>query len=183
VSCAFFLVVETGRRSFAVRVPEAYKPPQDLPVAKWDFSEPYVAFVVRAGRRGAQVVVARNHGAATASVSLYGLVRGRLRVLRFPTRPLPELLTLFGSVGTGVTQAGCSRGGPLVIFNVAPLDAAGKRWRLGRTEYQLIGTRFRVARSASVSGPESRIERTEKRWRMPSTPFAGCVVARGPGLL
>src|SRR6266508_4750120 len=81
-SCGFLLVVETRRGALAVRVPESYKT-QALPIKEWPWPEPFVAAVVRLGAHGSQVVVAREHGASVANVSLYGIIGRRLKLLRF----------------------------------------------------------------------------------------------------
>jgi hypothetical protein len=177
-SCGFYLDVATGRAHLSTRVPEGYKPPQDLPVSKWPFAEPYLAAVVRLGRRGAQVVVTRRHGAATVDVSLYGLVRGRLRLLRFPP-PRATTLSLFGTVGTGDIHARCRRGGPLIVSGIVPLDPVGHLWRLDRTEFALSGARFRVTRHVSLTVREVQLERITRSWQLYVPPFAGCTLARG----
>ena len=79
-------------------------------------AEPFVAAIVRLDPRNAQIVIARNHGAANAFVSFIGIVRGRLALLPFQLRKFADELSLFGSVGTGVTNARCSLGGPLVVL-------------------------------------------------------------------
>jgi hypothetical protein len=83
-SCGFFLVVATRGRTLSVRVPEWYKPPQDLPVSKWPFAEPFVAVIVRLNAHRSQVVVAREHGAAVVNISRYGVFRGELELIHFP---------------------------------------------------------------------------------------------------
>jgi hypothetical protein len=177
-SCGFYLDVATRRGHLQSAVPEGYKPPQDLKVSEWPFADPYVAAIVGLGRRGAQVVVTRWHGAATVDVSIYGVVGGRLRLLRFPP-PRDTTLSLFGTVGTGDVHARCRRGGPLIVSGIVPLDQAGHRWRLDRTEYMLSGGRFRVTRRASLTVREVEVPRAARRWRLYAPAFAGCTVARG----
>jgi hypothetical protein len=104
-SCGFLLVVETRSKTFAARVPEEYKPPEDLPVSQWPFAEPFVALIVRLNAYRSQVVVARSHGAAVVNVSLHGIVAGRLAQLRFSPKLYADQLSLFGTVGTGDTNA------------------------------------------------------------------------------
>ena len=80
-SCGFLLVVDTKSGVLAARIPEWYKPPQDLPIRNWWLPEPYLAAIVRLDPHGDQIVVARSEGAANKNVSLYGLVAGRLQRL------------------------------------------------------------------------------------------------------
>jgi hypothetical protein len=76
-------VVRTRTQVLAARVPEWYKPPQDVRIREWSFPEPYLAAVVRLDAHRSQIVVARSHGASVAKVSLYGIAGGRLVLLRF----------------------------------------------------------------------------------------------------
>jgi hypothetical protein len=82
-SCGFVLVVKTRSRTFAVRVPEWYKPPADIVVGDRPFAEPYLAAVIQLDPHRSQVVVARSHGASVASVSFYGITGGTLARWRF----------------------------------------------------------------------------------------------------
>jgi hypothetical protein len=49
-------------------------------------------------------------------------------LLPFQPREYADELSLFGSVGTGMTNARCSRGGPLVVLGLGPTSHTGKRW-------------------------------------------------------
>ena len=176
-SCGFFLVVATGARVLSIRVPEWYKPP-DRPIREWPFQEPFIALIVRLGGRGSQLVVAREHGAAVVNVSLYGIVRNRLEVLRFPA-PFAHRLSLFGTVGTGDTTARCRRGGPLTVIGRWPTSASGTRWGLSRTDYRLSGGRFLQAGRRTTVGSQERIAALSHEWGADVAPFTGCIVARG----
>jgi hypothetical protein len=178
-SCGFVLVVKAASRVFAVRVPEWYKPPQDLRIRDWPFPEPYLAAAVKLGADRSQIVVARWHGAAVANVSLYGLVDGKLVPLRFHPRTADDQLSLFGTVGTGSTYARCVRGGPLIVMGIGPRDASGRRWSAQRSEYRLAGADFRRIRTLTVKGTRRKIDALARRWRMGVAPFTGCVVASG----
>jgi hypothetical protein len=112
-SCGFFLVVETRARAFSVLVPEWYKAQQTGPVSEWTVREPFVALIVRLDTRLGQVVVARSHSASFANVSLYGIVRGQLKLLPLRGSDSPNELSLFGGVMSS-TQVRCRRGGPLI---------------------------------------------------------------------
>lgn len=179
-SCGFVLVVKTASRVFAVRVPESYKPPQDLRIRDWSFPEPYLAAAVELGARGSQIVVARSHGASIANVSLYGLAGGSLAQLRFHPRTPDDQLSLFGTVGTGSTYARCVRGGPLIVMGIGPRDTSGRRWSGQKSEYRLAGAGFWRIRTLTVKGTRRKIDSLARRWRMGVVaPFTGCVVARG----
>lgn len=178
-SCGFYLDVASRRRHLSIRVPESYKPPQDLPVAQWPFPDPYVATVVQLGRRGAQIVVSRWHSASNANVGIYAVVGGALRAVRFPPPFLGTTLSLFGTTGTGDTEVRCRRGGPLIVSGVYALDPVGHRWRLDRTDYALVRARFRVVRRSSLTFLDVQRERVARRARLSVPPFSGCTVARG----
>lgn len=177
-SCGFFLVVETRNRALSVRIPEWYKPPQDLPVSEWPFVEPFVALIVRLDAHRSQVVVAREHGAAVVTVSLYGIVSGKLEPLEFPA-PHLEKLFLFGTAGTGDTNVRCRRGGPLIELGRSPTAATGKRWRFDRTEYRLAGDRFSIIGTRHAVVPRAQAATLSQSWGFDVNPFTGCVVARG----
>ena len=178
-SCGFVLVVKAASRVFAVRVPEWYKPPEDLPIRDWPFSEPYLAAAVKLDADGSQIVVARSRGASVANVSLYGLVDGKLVPLRFHPRTHRDPLTLFGAFGTGVTTARCVGGGPLTVLSTSPNDPNGTRWSLRRSEYRLGGGALRRTRARTVEGARRKIDALARRWGIDAAPFTGCVVARG----
>jgi hypothetical protein len=173
------LVVRTASRALAVRVPEWYKPPQDLPIRDWPNPEPYLAVVVDLGARRSQIVVARSHGASVANVGVYGVAGGKLAQLRFQPRTPDDQLSLFGTVGTGSTYARCVRGGPLIVVGIGPTDSSGRRWSAQRTKYRLASGDLRLTRRRTVKGSERRIDAFVSRWGMNVAPFAGCVVARG----
>jgi hypothetical protein len=178
-SCGFFLVIKTRRGTQATRVPEWYKAPQDLPVSQWTFAEPYVALVVRLSPRRSQVVIGREHGASVVSVSLYGIARGKLRVLHFFPKRYEDKLPLFGTVGTGDTNARCQRGGPLIFLSRSPTSVTGRRWRFDRTDYRLSDGRLSATRRRTAVVTEARAPTLSKRWDFDVEPFTGCVVARG----
>jgi hypothetical protein len=163
----------------AVRVPEWYKPPQDLRIRDWPFPEPYLAAAVKLDADRSQIVVARSHGASVANVSLYGLAGDRLAHLRFHPHTTEDQLSLFGTIGTGSTYARCVRGGPLSVMGISPRDSSGKRWSAQRSEYRLAGAGFWRIRAVTVKGTTRRIDALARRWRMDAEPFTGCVVARG----
>ena len=178
-SCGFLLVLETRSKTFAARVPEGYKPPQELPVRQWPFAEPYVALIVRLSHYRSQIVVARWHGAAVANVSLHGIVDGRLKQLHFSPKLYADQLSLFGTVGTGDTNARCRWGGPLIILSRGPTSATGERWGFHRTEYRLAGGRFMTIRTRSAVVPQAATTNVSRRWGFEVRPFTGCAVARG----
>jgi hypothetical protein len=142
-------------------------------------AEPFVAAIVRLAPQGAQIVVARDHGAANAFVTFIGVVRGKLVLLPFQPREYADELSLFGSVGTGVTNARCSRGGPLVALGLGPTSNTGKRWFFTRTEYRLAGGRLRKTRSRTIKSSRRRIEAFAHAQGFDALPFTGCVIARG----
>jgi len=178
-SCGFLLVVETRSRVFALRIPEWYKPPQDLSIRDWSLPEPYVAAIVQVDARRDQVVVARSEGAANKFVSLYGIVDGSLERLRFRPAMYEDRLSLFGTVGTGVTNVRCVPGGPLIVLAEWPTSAAGKRWFAGRSEYRLIGDLFVNTRRRTVMGSERQADAQAHSWGFDALPFTGCTIARG----
>ena len=178
-SCGFVLVVKTASRVFAVRVPEWYKPPQDLRIPDWPFPEPYLAAAIKLDADRTQIVVARRHGASVVDVSLYGVTGGHLVMLRFhPRRPEDEL-SLSGTVGTGVTNARCGAGGPMVVITTWPKNPNGTRWSLRRSEYRLSGSGLWRVRARTTDGTRREIDTLAHRWGMDAAPFTGCVVARG----
>jgi hypothetical protein len=178
-SCGFLLVVETHNRILAARVREWYKPPQDLPIRQWPFAEPFVAVIVRLDAHRSQVVVARGHGASVVNVSLYGIVDGKLEVLHFPRKLYRDELSLFGSVGTGDTNARCRWRGPLIVLSRSPTSLTGRRWRFARTDYRLAGSRFSIIRERSTVVSEAEATKVSQRWHFDVKPFTGCAVARG----
>jgi hypothetical protein len=177
-SCGFLLAVKTRSRVLAVRVPEWYKPPQDLRIRDWWLQEPFLAAVVQVDPHRAQIAVARSHGASVVSVSLYGIVGGKLLLLHHPS-PFPNALPLFGTVGTGDTNARCLRGGPLILLAKGPTTASGRRWFISRSEYRLIKSRFWRTRTRTVRSSMRRVYALAQRWGMGALPFTGCTVARG----
>jgi hypothetical protein len=178
-SCGFLLVVQTRGGTQATRVPEWYKAPQDLPVSRWTFAEPYVALIVRLAGRRAQVVVAREHGASVVNVSLYGIARGKLRVLHFLPKRYEEKLPLFGTVGTADTNARCRKGGPLIYLSRSPTSVTGRRWRFDRTDYRLSDGRLSATRRRTAVVSETVAPALSKRWDFDVEPFTGCAVVRG----
>ena len=176
-SCGFLLVVETGSRVFAARVPESYKPRENLTVREWPFGEPFVAALVSLGDRGLQIVLAREHGASNVQVSLHGVGGGGLVELRLPDRR--GWLSLLGSVGTGVTMARCSPGGPLVLVSSWPADIRGTRWSVSRTEYRQVGNAFVRTGSRILTASPHRAAAQAHLWGIDAMPFSGCTVARG----
>jgi hypothetical protein len=182
-SCGFVLVVETtAGRTLAVRIPEWYKPPQDLAIRSWPWPEPYLAAIVQLAPQRAQIVVARSHSASNANVSLYGLVDRRLSELRFSPRLHQNELSLFGSVGTGTTNIRCARGGPLIVLGQGPTSATGKRWFASREVYRFALGAIRRVRTQTVVSTASNADRTAHRWGFAAAPFTGCTVSRGKRL-
>jgi hypothetical protein len=178
-SCGFLLLAETRSGPVVTRVPESYKPPMNLSVREWPFPDPYLAAAVQLDARRSQVVVARWHGASVASVSLYGLVHGRLVILSVGRGPRAGEIDLFGTVGTGDTNVRCLRGGPLVLFGKGPTSASGRHWRVVRSEYRLTGARLRMVRIRTATTTEKGALALQRRWGMDALPFTGCTVARG----
>jgi hypothetical protein len=178
--CGIVLVVETRSKNFALRVAWEYEP-EFVKIAARDVStpEPFVAAIVRLGPRGAQIVIARHHGAANAFVSFIGVVRAKLVLLPFQPREYADELSLFGSVGTGVTNAWCSRGGPLVVLGLGPTSYTGRRWSFTRTEYRLAGGRLRKTRSRTIRSSRRCIEGFAHVQGFDALPFTGCMIARG----
>src|SRR6266536_2563710 len=178
--CGIVLVVEKRSKNFAIRVAWEYKPGFGKIAARDGWTpEPFVAAIVQLDPSKAQIVVARDHGAANASVSFIGIVRGKLAVLPFQPREYADELSLFGTVGTGVTNARCRRGGPLILLSVGPTSYTGKRWFFTRTEYRLAGGRLRKTRSRSITSMRERIEAFARARGFDALPFTGCVIARG----
>ena len=179
-SCGIVLVVETRSKNLAMPVAWEYKAGSGK-IAAQDVrtAEPFVAALVRLGRRDAKIVVARNHGAANAFVSFIGVVRGKPVLLPFQPHEYADELSLFGSVGTGVTNARCSRGGPLVVLGLGPTSRTGKRWFFTRTEYRLADGRLRKTRSRTIRSSRPRIEGFAQAQGFDALPFTGCVIARG----
>jgi hypothetical protein len=178
-SCGFLLVARTRSRVLAVRVPEWYKPPEDSRIRDWWLREPFLAALVRVDPHRAQIVVARSHGASVVGVSLYGVVDGKLVLLRFPRPNYEDALPLFGTVGTGDTNARCLRGGPLLLLSRGPTTPTGRRWFASRSEYRLIKNRFWRMRTRTIRSSMRRVNRLAHRWGMDASPFTGCTVARG----
>jgi hypothetical protein len=178
-SCGFLLMARTRSGVLSARVPEWYKPRQDLRMRDWPFPEPYLGAVVQLHPRRAQIVVARWHGAAVADVSLYGAVGGKLVLLRFRPRTYQDELPLFGTVGTGSTNALCVRGGPLIVLTTGPAGATGTRWSISRSEYRLIRDRLSQTRTRRVTSSRKNIESLADRWGMDDLPFTGCTIERG----
>jgi hypothetical protein len=172
-------VVRTHTQVLAARVPEWYKPPQDVRIRDWPFPEPYLAAVVRLDAHRSQIVVARAHGASVAKVSLYGIVGRRLALLRFRGSDDPDELSLFGTVGTGDTNVRCLRGGPLVFLSKGPLNTAGTKWIITRSEYRLIRDQFRLRGTRTVKSSWRRVNALARHWGMDVLPFEGCTLVRG----
>ena len=179
VSCGFVLVVKTASRVFAVRIPESYKPSQDMKMRDWPFPQPYLAAAVRLDADRSQIVVERWRGAAVADVSLYGVTDGKLALLRFHPRRTQDQLSLFGTVGTGVSNARCVTGGPMVVITTWPKDPNGTLWSLRRSEYRLSSGGLWRTRTRRFDGSRREIDTLAHRWGMDAAPFTGCVVARG----
>jgi hypothetical protein len=182
-SCGFVLAVETRSRTLAARVPESYKPPRDETIRDWPFAEPFVVGLVRLGSRSAQIVVAREHGASTVSVSLHGIVDGDLRQLGFRPRMPQGRLSLFGGVSTGMNNAHClPPGGGLVLVSMWPADLDGERWFVSRSTYRLAGGTFVRASRRTVETSSSGAVILAQRWKLNVEPFTGCLVSRGRSL-
>jgi hypothetical protein len=164
-SCGFLLVVETRSRALAVRVPQSYQPPLDVPVREWPWREPFVALIVRLDAHRSQVVVARQHSASRVNVSLYGFVSGKLETLHFPTSYPRDELSLYGGV-TSSTQVRCWRGGPLIKLTSGTAYTPHNR----RIDYRLAGNRFVIVSAKETARPTLDVN---------VEPFTGCVVARG----
>jgi hypothetical protein len=173
------LVVVTASRAFAVRIPESYKPPQDMKIRDWPFPQPYLGAAVRLDADRSQIVVERWRGAAVADVSVYGVTGGKLALLRFHPRRSQDQLSLFGTVGTGVSNARCVAGGPMVVITTWPKNPNGTLWSLRRSEYRLSGGGLWRMQTRTVDGTRHEIDTLAHRWGMDAAPFTGCVVARG----
>lgn len=175
-------MVETAKGPHAVRVPEWYKPPRDLATRKWPFADPYLAAIVRLAPRKSQVVVSRWHGASVAEISLYGIVRGKLVALGFEPHRYRNELSLFGTVGTGVTNVRCGRHGVLSVLGEGPVDATGKRSFAKRSLYRLAGRTLRLDRTQRMVSSSARADAQARRWGIDALPFTGCSVRRGKSL-
>jgi hypothetical protein len=173
--CGFLLTVATRHGVRAAVLPIGrYNENTELRRARqWpSTAAPAVEAIVRAGPgRSAQVVVGMWSGAANLSVVLFGLRAGRLVELPVGRR---GDLSLYGSVGTGVTDVWCERGGPLRVRQVWPTDAQGSRWAFSTTTYRLRGTRFVPVAAATSHGSRDGV------WKRadPGRPqFGGCALA------
>jgi hypothetical protein len=177
-SCGFLLVVKTQSRTLGLRIPEAYKSP-DVAIHDWWQTEPYLAAIVQLEAHRHQVVVARSHGAANRDVSLYGVVDNKLKRLRFHPARYEDELSLFGTVGTGVTNVRCRSGGPLIVVGKWPNSATGERWSLGRDEYELRRGVLVRTRSRTTTGSQRQTDARARSWGLFHLPFTGCTIARG----
>jgi hypothetical protein len=179
-SCGIVLVVETRAKVFALPVTWEYKPGFGSLRARdvWT-PEPYLAAIVQLDPRRSQLVIARNHGASNAFVSFVGIVDGRLVLLPFRPRVYADELSLFGSVGVGVTNARCRRGGPLVVVGIGPTSYSGKRWYFSRTQYRLTNGLLRRTSSSTTTVPRKKIDALARQSGMDALPFTGCAIARG----
>ena len=179
-SCGILLVVETRSRAFALRVAWEYKPGfGKLPARDVWTPEPYLAAIVQLDPRRSQIVIARGHGASTANVSFVGLVDGKLVFLPFRPRVYADELSLFGSAGTGVTNARCRRGGPLVVFGISPTSYSGKRWYFSSEEYRLTNGLLQQTSTSTMTVSRERIYALARRQGIDALPFTGCTIARG----
>jgi hypothetical protein len=113
------------------------------------------------------------------NISLYGIARGKLRVLHFFPERYEDKLPLFGTVGTGDSNARCRMGGPLIFLSQSPTSMTGKRWRFDRTDYRLSEHRLSATRRRSVVVSYEKAPTLSKRWDFDVEPFSGCAVARG----
>jgi hypothetical protein len=179
-SCGILLVVETRSGAFALRVPWEYKPGfGKLPAHDVWTREPFLAAIVQLDPRRSQIVIARDHGASNAFVSFVGLVDGKLAFLPFRPRVYADELSLFGSAGTGVTNARCRRGGPLVVFGISPTSYSGKRWYFSSEEYRLTNGLLQRASSTTTTASRKRINALARQHGLYALPFTGCTIARG----
>jgi hypothetical protein len=179
-SCGIVLVVETRAKVFALPVAWEYKPGFGNVRARdvWT-PEPYLSAIVQLDPRRSQLVIARNHGASNAFVSFVGLVHGKLVRLPFRPRVYADELSLFGSVGVGVTNARCRRGGPLVVLGIGPTSYSGKRWYFSRTRYRLTHGLLQPTSSSTTTVSRKNIDALARRSGMDALPFKGCAIARG----
>jgi hypothetical protein len=179
-SCGIVLVVETRAKVFALPVGWEYKPGLGNVRARdvWT-PEPYLAAIVQLDPRRSQLVIARNHGASNAFVSFVGIVDGKL--VRLPLRPrvYADELSLFGSVGVGVTNARCRRGGPLVVVGIGPTNYSGKRWYFSRTRYRLTNGLLQLTSSTTTTVPRKKIDALARQSGIDALPFTRCAIARG----
>lgn len=177
-SCGFLLVVETRNRVLVTRIRELEEG-RSVPIHDWYEEDPYVAAAVRLTTGRDQIVVSRWHGASVANVGLYGLIGRELRLLRFRPRLFEDELSLFGTVGTGNTNALCSRGGPLIIVGLGPTGASRTRWIASRSRYRLSGAEITLAGTRAVRGSYRRAAAAADRWGVDALPFTSCAVSRG----
>jgi hypothetical protein len=179
--CGIVLVVDTQAKAFALPVAWEYKPGLENVRARdvWT-PEPYLAAIVQLDPSRSQIVIARDHGASNAFVSFVGIVDGKLVLLPFRPREYADELSLLGSVGVGVTNARCRRGGALVVLGVGPTSYSGKRWYFIRTQYRLTnGLLRRTSTSTTTKGSRKRIYALARQAGMDELPFTGCTTARG----
>jgi hypothetical protein len=174
------LVVETQAKVFALPVAWEYKPGFGNVRARnvWT-PEPYLAAIVRLEPHRSQIVIARDHGASNAFVSFVGIVDGKLVLLPFRPREYADELSLFGSVGVGVTNPRCRRGGPLVVLGIWPTSYSGKRWGFSRTQYRLAEGLLQQTSSATTTASRKLINTLVRQSGMDALPFTGCAIARG----
>jgi hypothetical protein len=179
-SCGILLVVETRSRAVALRVAWEYKPGLGKVRARdiWT-PEPYLAAIVQLVPGRSQIVIARNHGASTASVSFVGVLNGKLALIPFQPRVYADELSLFGSAGTGVTNARCRRGGPLVVFGISPTSYSGKRWYFSSEEYRLKSGLLQRTSMSTITVSRERVHALARQHGLDALPFTGCTIARG----
>ena len=175
-SCGFVLVVQADSRVFAVRVPEWYKPPQDLRIRDWPFPEPYLGAAVKLDADRSQIVVARSHGASVANVSVYGLVDGKLVPLRFHPRTTGTNCLSFGRSGREVRT---------LVRSWRPADRDGDRPQTPRQALVGAGSIARGSRFWRIQRRSRSKARDEGSTHSHSlgidaAPFTGCV-ARAVG--
>jgi hypothetical protein len=156
-----------------------YKPGTKVMAREVWTPEPFLAAIVQLDRRRSQIVIARDHGAANAFVSFVCLVDGRLAVLPFRPRVYADELSLFGTVGTAVTNARCHRGGPLVVFGISPTSYSGKRWHFNSEKYRLTNGLLQRTSTSSTTVSRDKIYPLARRQGIDALPFTGCTIARG----
>jgi hypothetical protein len=179
-SCGIVLVVETRSRAFAARVAWEYKPGLGSVRARdvWT-PEPYLAAIVRLGRRRSQIVIAQHHGASNAFVTFVGLVKSKLASIPFRPRVYADELSLFGPAGVGVTNARCRRRGPLEVFGMSPTSYSGERWVFFRTWYRLTNGFLQRTSSSTATVSRDRMYVLARQHGLGALPFTGCTIARG----
>ena len=158
-AASFVFVVKAAAIEYArrARVPEWYKPPQDLPIRDWPFPEPYLAAASSSMRTFAD----RRRALARRlchEVSLFGSV-AEARPLRFHPRTHRDPLTFSGR---------SERASQLHGASAAVRHGARRTTRMDRCRCAgastLGGGALRRTRARTVEGARRKIDALARRW-------------------